>query len=78
MLLDDLTADELAMLAHALRMVPGNACLTGRSAALLHPEGGGVAFFVDVPAYKSLWEKVGDAIVERDDMARHRKPEVAL
>ena len=71
--LSDLSADELAMLGHALRSVPGNACLTGNSAARL-AAGDGFAFFHDIEAYKSLWEKVAVAIKERDDMAEFKVP----
>jgi hypothetical protein len=68
--LSDLTPDELEMLGHALRMVPGNACLTGESAARL--KGEGLAIFSEIAAFKSLWNKTAEAIRERDDMAERR------
>lgn len=72
---DNLTADELEMLGHSLRMVPGNACLTGDGAIRLADKG--LAFYSEIPAFKSLWNKVADAITERDDMADRRKKKAA-
>lgn len=69
--LSDLTPDELEMLGHCLRMVPDNACLTGEAAKRLAP-GRGFAMFVELDAFRSLWEKVARAIRERDDMADRR------
>lgn len=69
--ISDLDAAELEMLGHALRVVPENACLTGKSASRLG--GKGFAFFHDIPAFASLWHKVADAINERDDMAEARE-----
>jgi hypothetical protein len=68
--LDELTPAELAMLGHSLRMVPDNACLTGRSAAL--QGNAGLLFYTDAAAFKSLWNKVAEAIRERSDMEPFR------
>jgi hypothetical protein len=70
--LDDLTADEVEVLGHSLRMVPGNACLTGKSAQRLG--GGGLQMIYELDAFKSLWNKVAEAILERDDMQDRRVP----
>ncbi len=64
-LLDDLTAEEVVMLGHCLRMVPANACLTGDSAVALG--GSGFAMFTTIPAFKTLWSKTAAAISQRDD-----------
>jgi hypothetical protein len=69
--LSDLTAQELAMLGHALRLVPDNACLTGKQVALLG--GNGISMFYEIDAFKTLWEKVAVAISEREDMDPFRK-----
>lgn len=58
---------ELAMMGHALRMVPSNACLTSGPLA---PSG--LAMFPEIPEFASLWAKVAAAITERDDMAAFR------
>lgn len=55
------------MLGHALRMVPGNACLTDGPLA---PKG--LAMFHEIPEFKSLWEKVAVALREREDMGPFR------
>ncbi len=64
---DDLTAGELAMLGHSLRMVPENACLT--EGPLVKDR---LAFFHEIPEFVSLWEKVAEALREREDMEPHR------
>jgi hypothetical protein len=71
-MLADLTAEEVVMLGHALQMVPGNACLTGESATQLG--GKGILFFTDAEAFKTLWNKVAEAIRDRDDVAPFRSP----
>jgi hypothetical protein len=68
---DDLTPNELAMLRHALRMVPANACLTGKSAQM--QGGAGVLFFTEAAAFVSLWGKVAEAVRERADMEAFRR-----
>lgn len=71
-MLDDLTPQELAMLGHSLRMVPGNAVLTGKSVKNVGEEGA-LKFFSEIEAFKSLWSKVAEAIKNREDMEPFRK-----
>lgn len=68
--LGHLTAQELVMLGHALRMVPDNACLTGEGAAQM--DAGPFAFFRDIAAFKTLWSKVVAAIAQREDVEPYR------
>lgn len=74
-MLRDLTPDELEMLGHCLRVVPSNAVLTGGSATRLGR--GGVLRIIEGEAFRSLWNKVAEAVRDRDDMADRRTTAVA-
>jgi hypothetical protein len=64
--LDDLTALELKALGHSLRMVPSNTVI-----------GPGFTFLTQSDEFKSLWEKVAQAIKTREDMAPYRAKDAA-
>lgn len=62
--LRDLSADELVTCYHALRCVPPNACITGKS---------GLTMIHESEHFKALYSKVSDAIAARRDCARFLK-----
>jgi hypothetical protein len=74
--LGDLTADELVMLGHSLRLVPDNAVLTGTSAANFGDDDR-ILFIVECDAWRRLWAKVAAAISQRDDCEPFRIRKVA-
>jgi hypothetical protein len=68
-MLDDLTAAEIAILGHAIRMVPSEAVLIRTSAV---PFGGGIVFLRQTDAFASLWSKVAETVRERPDLEPFR------
>jgi hypothetical protein len=54
--------------------VPSNAVLTGTSLANLAP-GKGLAFFYEIPAYTSLWNKIAKVVATSGEMESFRKQE---